>query len=58
MLICALVEVFDSTMWRNVIDAVKHSDELKELASFQYSAQVLWGDGGGADFKMERLGIT
>ena len=33
MLFCALVEVFDSTMWRSLKDAAKHSDDLKDLAN-------------------------
>ena len=33
MLFCALVEVFNSTMWKGLKDAANHSDELKSLAN-------------------------
>ena len=33
MLLCALVEVFNSAMWRGLKDAANHSDELKSLAN-------------------------
>ena len=33
MLLCTLVEVFNSTMWKGLKDAANHSDELKSLAN-------------------------
>ena len=33
MLFCALVEVFNSTMWKGLKDAANHADELKSLAN-------------------------